>query len=80
MWNLRAYTLKVKLDALLSPKTKPAKNICTVYGDSTNAESNVHKLFTRFRSEDFDPEDRKCPYSPAGVYDDQTVSLLSSLK
>ncbi|XP_018366071.1 PREDICTED: histone-lysine N-methyltransferase SETMAR-like [Trachymyrmex cornetzi] len=55
-----------------------AKKICAIYGNGTVAESTVRKWFARFRSDNFDLEDRERSGRPAVVDDDQIVTLIEN--
>lgn len=56
-----------------------AKKICAVYGDCAIAKrSTVRKWFARFRSGNFDLEDRERSGRPAVVDDDQIETLIKN--
>lgn len=48
-----------------------SKKICAIYTDGAIYKSNVHKLFNRFRSGNFDWEDWERSHQPAVIDTDQ---------
>ncbi|KAG5325309.1 SETMR methyltransferase, partial [Pseudoatta argentina] len=55
-----------------------AKKICAIYGNGIVAESTARKWFARFKSGNFDLEDRKRSGRPVVVNDDQIVTLIEN--